>query len=175
MSDKTDRFTTIALPWILRIEGGYVCDPTDPGGETSMGISRRAYPGEDIENMTRERAAEIYRRDYWDACRCGELPPGIDLVVFDAAVNHGVYRAVYVLQRTLGVTKDGQVGPETLRAAVAAHVPAIVCHYLVRRAREYVALLAFSRFGEGWLSRLFQLQDLISRDRASHVSGEYRP
>ncbi|MBI5843910.1 MAG: hypothetical protein HZB23_04475 [Deltaproteobacteria bacterium] len=45
-------------------EGGYVNDPADPGGETRFGISRRAYPNEDIKALTRERAAEIYYRDY---------------------------------------------------------------------------------------------------------------
>ena len=41
---------------LIGFEGGYVNNPADPGGETKYGISRRAYPGEDIANMTVERA-----------------------------------------------------------------------------------------------------------------------
>ena len=29
----------------------------------------------------------IYRRNYWDRCRCGDLPSGVDWAVFDWAVN----------------------------------------------------------------------------------------
>ena len=33
---------------VLEHEGGYVNDPKDPGGETKYGVSKRAYPNEDI-------------------------------------------------------------------------------------------------------------------------------
>ena len=36
---------------------------------------------------------DIYRSEYWDAMNCGNLDPGLDLCVFDAAVNSGVQRA----------------------------------------------------------------------------------
>ena len=75
------------LAHVLRSEGGYVNDPNDPGGETNMGISKRAYPHENIKGMTRARAATIYRRDYWDAVQGDSLPAGLDLVAFDPAVN----------------------------------------------------------------------------------------
>ena len=52
------------LAIVLKHEGGYVNDPHDPGGETNFGISKRAYPAENIKGMTKARAAEIYRRDY---------------------------------------------------------------------------------------------------------------
>ena len=41
---------------VLESEGGYVNDKDDPGGETNMGISKRAYPDLDIKNLTREEA-----------------------------------------------------------------------------------------------------------------------
>ena len=36
----------------LRPDMGYVNDPKDRGGETKAGISKRAYPNEDIKNLT---------------------------------------------------------------------------------------------------------------------------
>ncbi len=79
-----------ALAAVFRAEGGYVNDPVDRGGETKFGISRRAHPGVDIRNLTREQAAEIYRREYWDAIGADRLPPEMREVAFDAAVNQGV-------------------------------------------------------------------------------------
>ena len=68
-----DRFPAF-INRILGHEGGYVNDPQDPGGETNWGISKRSYPGEDIKNLTLDQAAAIYRRDYWDMARAGDLP-----------------------------------------------------------------------------------------------------
>ncbi|HNB44616.1 MAG TPA: glycosyl hydrolase 108 family protein [Burkholderiaceae bacterium] len=90
-------------------EGGYAADSRDPGGETNYGISRRAYPGEDIAGMTLDRAAQIYRRDYWDAIHAEQMPEAIRRELFDTAVNMGTYSAVTLLQRALGVTAAGPV------------------------------------------------------------------
>lgn len=85
----------VAMAFVRKWEGGYVNDPDDPGGETKYGISKRAYPNEDIKNLTRERAEFLYKRDYWDI-------PGFDLdnfpqdkaiVLFNVAVNMGVSKA----------------------------------------------------------------------------------
>ena len=40
----------------LRPDMGYVNDPKDRGSETKAGISKRAYPNEDIKNLTLDRA-----------------------------------------------------------------------------------------------------------------------
>ena len=97
-------------------EGGYVNHPTDPGGETKYGISRRAYPHEDIAGMTLERAKLIYRRDYWNLCACDEMPRLTAMAVFDLAVNAGRFAAVRDLQLALGVNSDGVLGPRTMAA-----------------------------------------------------------
>ena len=94
MSYERHNFKT-AMAFVRKWEGGYVNDPDDPGGETKYGISKRAYPNEDIKNLTRERAEYLYKRDYWDI-------PGFDLdnfpqdkaiVLFNVAVNMGVSKA----------------------------------------------------------------------------------
>jgi lysozyme family protein len=81
------------VAFVLEREGGYVFDPDDPGGETNMGISHRAYPDEDIKHLTRARAVELYKRDYWFKANCDALPEPLALVVFDTAVNMGVGKA----------------------------------------------------------------------------------
>jgi len=86
MKDSFDK----AIDFVLSIEGGYVNDPSDPGGETKYGISKRAYPTLDIQNLTESAAKEIYKRDYWDKLDCDNLFYSFDIVAFDTAVNMGV-------------------------------------------------------------------------------------
>ena len=89
-----------AIDFVLSMEGGYVNDPKDPGGETKYGISKRAYPNVDIAGLTESKAKEIYKKDYWDKCGCDGLPVGIDILVFDTAVNMGVIVAKEIQSRS---------------------------------------------------------------------------
>src|SRR5581483_11873606 len=100
-----------AVDFVLAAEGGIVDDPSDPGGLTRFGISQRAYPNLDIRRLTLADAKALYRKDYWDACSCDKLPPGIAFVVFDAAVNQGVSASIRMLQRAVSVKEDGVIGP----------------------------------------------------------------
>lgn len=143
-----------AVDHIIALEGGYVNDPRDPGGETKYGISKRSYPNEDIKNLTIARAKEIYRRDYWDKCRCDELPPKLAYYVFDAAVNQGVKAAITLLQRTVKTKEDGVIGPATIKAAQSANVEAPAL-YLANRALRYANTNNFAVYGAGWMKRLF--------------------
>lgn len=127
-----------ALEFVLRWEGGYVCDSRDPGGETNLGISRRAYPDEDIRGMSRSRAAELYKRDYWAKAGCQILPPSVALVVFDCAVNQGVSTALTLLALS---RKAGN------SARVQVH------EFTVRRLVRYAALKTFTTYGTGWVRR----------------------
>ena len=85
-----------SLEFTLRWEGGYVNDPVDPGGETKFGISKRAYPDVNIKDLTREEAAAIYKRDYWDATNCDSFSSDLACVRFDCAVNCGIARALII-------------------------------------------------------------------------------
>lgn len=135
-------------------EGGYVNDPRDPGGETKFGISKQAYPGEDIPNMTLERAKELYRRDYWDKARCAEFPAHVALQLFDAAVNHGVTAAVKILQGAVGVARDGKIGPRTIHASRVAREEAFHALFNATRLEFYTGLRGWDAFGRGWARRI---------------------
>ncbi len=119
---------------IIRVEGGHVNDPLDPGGETNFGITlavarAAGYHGPMVE-MPRDLAFEIYLAKYWDAVKGDQLASLSEAVteeVVDTSVNMGVGRAGKFLQRALNVlndrsrlyddiTVDGGIGPATLRA-----------------------------------------------------------
>lgn len=143
---------------VLLHEGGYVNHPADPGGETRYGISKRSYPNEDIRNLTVERAKAIYRRDFWDKAGCGNLPPGIDLIVLDAAINSGIRRSVRWLQMGLGVTADGVIGQETMAALGRQYAPAVIMRAIAIRKSWLMRLGTWKQFGKGWANRLAALE-----------------
>ena len=159
-----DRFAR-AIERVLEHEGGFVDNPDDPGGKTRWGISQRAYPFLDLSTITREQAIVLYRRDAWTPIRGDALPEAIAFQVLDAAVNHGVLRAVGWLQQSLGVRVDGVVGPVTRAAALDADPVALILAYNAARLDFYVRLRTFHAFGRGWTRRIaanlrFAAQDL---------------
>ena len=108
---------------VLEHEGGYVDDPTDRGGQTKYGISKRAYPDEDIKALTVERAKELYKRDYWDRFKVDNLPDRIRHIYFDMCVNMGGGRATKILQEACNsknsykIDVDGGIGKNTIKAS----------------------------------------------------------
>lgn len=150
MSQVFDR----AFSVVVGQEGGLVKDPNDPGGETNFGISKRAYPKVDIENLTLDQAKDIYRRDYWAPIKGDFLPSPLGLFVFDAAVNQGVDAAIKMLQRALGCAQDGIIGAETVKRAQAA-TPWHMAKFMALRAMRYQGTRNFDRYGEGWLTRTY--------------------
>lgn len=143
-------------------EGGWVRNPADPGGETKYGISKRAYPKEDIAALTMERAKELYRRDYWVPSRCDDLPEAIRLVHMDCAVNCGVGTAAKLLQEACRVAVDGKIGAVTLAAAKQANPDLLREEYLWLRVRYYARIARDRKqsleFLPGWLFRLIRVR-----------------
>lgn len=145
-----------AVKRVIKSEGGYVNHPSDPGGETKFGISRRAYPHEDIKGMTETRAAEIYRRDYWDRLSLDALPEAVRYPLFDLAVNSGVTMAAKLLQRAVGVRDDGVIGPATIEAAQRLK-SASAARLSATRLLFLTDLSTFAQFGRGWTRRVAQI------------------
>lgn len=92
----TNRFEDF-MPFIFEWEGGYDNDPDDPGGETKYGIDKRSHPKEDIKNLTKERAKQIYWDSYWVPAGCEDMPLGMGEVVMNCRVNCGPGRVTQLL------------------------------------------------------------------------------
>jgi lysozyme family protein len=160
-----------ALAFVIGHEGGYTAIVSDPGnwtggrcgtGEcrgTNWGISAAAYPQLDIRALTQAQAGEIYRRDYWDRAGCGQLPPPLALLVFDAAVNNGTGRAVRWLQAALRVAQTGVIGPDMLAAikTQAGQGAALCAEFQAQRLAFMAGLPTWRTFGTGWARRLCAL------------------
>ena len=122
---------------ILKIEGGYVDDPSDSGGETHWGITRRVaqrngYTGA-MRDMPRQVAFDLYATRYWDELCLDEIEklcPTVAPELADTGINMGVGRAAEFLQRALNAFNnqgqyypdlkvDMDIGPATLGALSA--------------------------------------------------------
>lgn len=153
-----------ALAFVLRpdVEGGNDDDPHDPGGRTSRGITQSEYtaycqlhgsPGGDVWGMTQPTCEQIYHVSYWNPY-CPILPPGLDLLFFDTAVNEGTHEAILLLQRSIGVIADGHFGVVTAHAVkTIAMLPATLNTFTMARKNAYRQTRNFRRYGKGWLIR----------------------
>lgn len=139
-------------------EGGYSNHPNDPGGETMWGITKRVavengYTGP-MRALTREQAKAIYKRAYWDKAKADQYDGAISFQLFDAAVNHGITQAIKFLQRAVGTTADGIVGPKTLAAIAAMDVDDVLMRFNAERLQFYTDLSTWNTFGRGWARRV---------------------
>ncbi len=151
-----------AVEFVLEEEGNGIVsnDPQDPGGLTKWGISQRAYPGLNIRNLTREDAIAIYRKDYWNKCRCGEMPDPLAIVLFDTSVDQGVGHATRILQQGLDVVADGVIGALTMAAIQNTPAGQIVSEFVARRCLAYALNPGVMRFGLGWYRRVTAVHQL---------------
>jgi len=169
---------------IIRREGGYVNDPDDPGGATKYGVtlgtmkrlgldinSDGRINSRDVRALTRTQAAEIFKKQYFEAPNIGMLPEPLQPSVYDMYVNAGG-NAVKILQRLLGefgfeTLVDGAIGPNTARMAELAFAEApdfLVDAYGIARRNYYYnladarpSLRKFARRRDGgkggWITR----------------------
>ena len=141
---------------ILGEEGGIANHRKDPGGLTNYGISQRSDPTLNIAALTLDDAKAIYRRDYWNPIRGDELPSGLDLTLFDSAINQGPDTATLLLQHALQIKADGRLGPITLAASIQA-MPNLLDAFDAERALRYEFNRNEEVFGRGWYRRLLRI------------------
>ena len=123
---------------VQQVEGGYVFDPDDRGGETYKGISRKAHSNSEIWNIIDDVKKEhgtkeinnilnhnevlqklvrnIYKTEYWDVFELDNLKSqGMANEIFDDAVNRGVGAACRILCDTLGISRISRPTSELLK------------------------------------------------------------
>ena len=155
-----------SLDFTLDEEGGFIDHPTDARFAANHGITlaclrrfRRdpALSRDDIRHVPCATVRAIYMADFWNRTRCDALPPGIDLMVFDHAVNAGPDRSGRALQLAVGQRHadiDGAVGPDTLSRVALADTLTMLESVAAMQRASYRQMAAFGLFGEDCLARL---------------------
>ena len=169
---------------IEKWEGAFDNDPDDPGGATNMGITRadlarwRQHPVsvDDVRNLTREEARQIFREFYWNRINGDKLPLPAAQLCLDAAVLTGVGRAGKDMQEALNrqnanLNVDGVIGPNTIAASLSADIRRLVSDFGDIADNYLQGRPGFPKFGRGWLNRLNEVR-AIAADMAKYDAAE---
>lgn len=132
----------------------------DRGKGTKFGLTEKDYPDLDIRNLSRQRAIDIYWRDYWKRGRLDLIPLDIQFMQFAGTVNFGVTGQILCLQEAAGVTMDGVLGPVTLAAAQDVTPQVLLNAQIARYDRIVDNDSSQLKFYEGWMNRI---QDIYNQ------------
>ena len=151
---------------LLAAEGGWSDHKADRGGKTNLGITLKTLRSinpkateQDLRNLTKDQAKQIYKQNYYDGPGISKLPESIRGQAFDIAVNAGPGRAAKFIQELGGVAQDGVIGPDTIAAAEGITNNALAD----RRQAHYDSLIANdpsqAAFQKGWKNRADKYRD----------------
>ena len=163
---------------ILFVEGGYVNHPSDPGGETNYGITKKVAVDHGfvapLKDLPKETAIDIYAKSYIEKPNYKDVlsisePVGTKLI--DIGVNTGTRRASRWYQQLLNdysrgcrdypcISVDGVIGAASLEAhkgLVKKRGPQLSCKLMLRgldayQGAHYLSLKSLSDFTVGWFS-----------------------
>lgn len=154
-----------AFNHVMQSEGGYSNDPLDPGGETNLGVTKKAwaaYLGRPVKDgemaaLTAPIVKPFYKSQYWDKLRGDDLPYGLDYLAFDFAVNAGVHQSALFLQRGVGAKADGIIGKDTLYRIAQANSRLLILGFTNQKELFYREIAQQKpsqvKFLKGWLIR----------------------
>lgn len=164
-----------ALDTVLGHECGYSNHPSDRGGATMFGVTQAVYdkfraannsPRQPVKEIQRPEVWAIYRDMYWLPAGCDKLPDRLAMVQFDTAVNHGVSRAVRLLQEVVAVPVDGLFGKITehaVRDVLEMGEDHLIRDYLSAREDLYDEIVernpSQAVFLRGWKNRIAKLRN----------------
>lgn len=155
----------MSLQHIYRWEGGWTESPNEPGGASNLGISMVTFADwrkanklppptfDDLRNITKEEAGQIYAIRFAIPIRFNELPLGVDYRMLDIAVNLGAAGAIHLLQKIFGAVEDGLFLSNSLLAAVIAQPATQIIQELSDGWIAIKKTQSWTKYGRGWTNR----------------------
>lgn len=153
-----------AFDLLITHEGGFSNHPDDPGGATMYGVTEvvaraEGYIGP-MRDLSLDFAKQVYRKRFWDACRCDQMPDVIRYPLFDAAVNSGPSQAIKWLQVAVGVKADGVIGPITQQTVNVLPAQVTRQKMIGNRLRFMTNLNNWPSFSKGWARRIAAILEM---------------
>jgi lysozyme family protein len=159
---------------LMDSEGGFSDDPHDNGnrmpdgrpGCTNLGVTmmtweiyvQRQSTIDEMKSLTKDDVEPLYKRLFWDRVWGDKQYTGIDYLLFDCAVNTGVSQSVLFLQRAVGASPDGAMGPLTY-AATITHDPKDLIEQFSQQKINFYKGLNNPKYEKGWLNRVAHVKD----------------
>lgn len=154
------------VAFVRQQEGGNTDTPGDRGGRTGRGgITHTVYdayrtakglPVQDVWLISNAEIAEIYAKEYWAPIHGDELAGGVDLCIFDYAINSGPRKANW---ERLQAVAQGATDSVSLIHKICAD-----------RLSFMRALGSWKQFGADWGRRVAECEAL-----ALKMAGELTP
>ena len=168
-----------ALDTVLESEGGFQNDTEDSGNYrpdgTLIGTNKGITPGalaaykgvdantitvKDIKAVDDATARAIYKQNYYEGPGIDKLPADLKETVMDMYINAGP-NAIKILQRKVGATADGVLGPATVQAVVDSDLTKN--DYADARIEYYTNLAErkpkLKKYLKGWKARANKYRD----------------
>lgn len=166
-----------AFKIILANERGFAHVAGDRGGATMMGIIQVTYDGyrakhglpkQPVRNIQKSEVEDIYRAQYWNPCKCDQLPLKTAIALVDYAVNSGVGRACKALQVCLGFSGkevDGLLGKKTFSAISGWKDQPLAEALLEYRKHFFERIIVRDpsqrKFEGGWMNRIENMRKCV--------------
>jgi len=169
------------LPILLRNEGGWVDNPSDPGGATNKGITMRTFREYapkllevtptlgNLKALTDEQAGKIYKSCYWDVIFGDEvLFQPLANILCDFYVNAGVH-ATEIFIKTLNALGSNHHPEDRLSRRVMESlnyhdIGQVYMEYKAARISYYRSLVhehpVLRVFLRGWINRVNSFPDV---------------
>lgn len=165
-------------------EGFYSNDPTDAGGETYRGISRKFHPAWDgweiidiqkpdiIHADLDPHVRQFYRDHYWNPNKLTNFTQEISNEIFDSGVNMGIGRVAKYFQEALNYLNrnqvvfadllvDGDIGNKTISAYKKlpdTDRPVLLKILNILQGNHYLEYMkkdpTQEKYARGWLARV---------------------
>jgi len=131
---------------------------------TNFGLSAMSYPHLDIPNLSRQDAKAVYKQDWWEELNMQAYPPSLVYQLFDAAITHGSFQTVKMLQRAVNTKTDGIVGPKTHACIVVTEKNDLLFRFIAQRLLFMTGIKTWKSFGKGWARRIAHNLIYASKD-----------
>ena len=161
---KIEKYGMFCRSW----EGGWSNHPNDPGGATMRGVTYKTFCAyrkskgkpeptlAQLRNISAKEWNEILREGYWDKVKADKInDQWVTFLIVDCVWMSGP-GYIKNIQRILGLTDDGIVGPKTL-AKLNSMNGAELFNTLWEQREQFFRRIGVGKkavFLKGWLNRL---------------------